>query len=63
MDRNKCSDGKLRTYVKFKTVYGRENYLSLKVLKSLITVKLNSAIMHKQCKFSVDLCNQQSVKI
>ena len=28
LDRNKCSDGKLRTYVKFKTVYGRENYLS-----------------------------------
>jgi hypothetical protein len=25
LDRNKCSDGKLRTYVKFKTVYGREN--------------------------------------
>ena len=30
--RNKCSDGKLRTYVKFKTVYGRENYLSLMFL-------------------------------
>ena len=29
LDRNNCSDGKLRTYVKFKTVYGRENYLSL----------------------------------
>ena len=27
LDRNKCSDGKLRTCVKFKTVYGRENYL------------------------------------
>jgi hypothetical protein len=26
LDRNKCSDGKLRTYVKFKTVYGRESY-------------------------------------
>jgi hypothetical protein len=23
LDRNKCSDGKLRTYVKLKTVYGR----------------------------------------
>jgi hypothetical protein len=32
LDRNKCSDGKLRTYVKFKTVYGRENYLSLMFL-------------------------------
>jgi hypothetical protein len=32
LDRNKCSDGKLRTYVKFKTVYGRENYLSLMLL-------------------------------
>ena len=31
LDRNKCSDGKLRTYVKFKTVYGRENYLSLHI--------------------------------
>ena len=30
LDRNKCSDGKLRTYVK--TVYGRENYLSLMFL-------------------------------
>jgi hypothetical protein len=29
---NKCYDGKLRTYVKFKTVYGRENYLSLMFL-------------------------------
>ena len=32
LDRNKCSDGKLRTYVKFKAVYGRENYLSLMFL-------------------------------
>jgi hypothetical protein len=32
LDRNKCSDGKLRTCVKFKTVYGRENYLSLMFL-------------------------------
>ena len=32
LDRNKCSDGKLRTYVNFKTVYGRENYLSLMFL-------------------------------
>jgi hypothetical protein len=32
LDRNKCYDGKLRTYVKFKTVYGRENYLSLMFL-------------------------------
>jgi hypothetical protein len=32
LDRNKCSDDKLRTYVKFKTVYGRENYLSLMFL-------------------------------
>ena len=32
LDRNKCSDGKLRTYVKFKTVYGREIYLSLMFL-------------------------------
>jgi hypothetical protein len=32
LDRNKCSDGKLRTYVKFKIVYGRENYLSLMFL-------------------------------
>ena len=32
LDRNKCADGKLRTYVKFKTVYGRENYISLMFL-------------------------------
>jgi hypothetical protein len=25
LDRNTCSDGNLRTYVKFKTVYGGEN--------------------------------------
>jgi hypothetical protein len=32
LDRNKCSDGKLRTYVNFKTVYGRANDLSLMFL-------------------------------
>ena len=35
LDRNKCFDGKLRTNVKFKTVYGRENYLSLMFLLNL----------------------------
>ena len=44
LDRNKCSDGKLRTYVKFKTVYGRENYLSLMFLlnSELLQVILSS---------------------
>jgi hypothetical protein len=28
LDRNKCSDGKLRTYGQFKTVYGREHFAS-----------------------------------
>jgi hypothetical protein len=44
LDRNKCSDGKLRTYVKFKTVYGRENYLSLMFIlnSELLTVILSS---------------------
>jgi hypothetical protein len=32
LGKNKCSDGKLRTYVKIKTVYGRENCLSLMFL-------------------------------
>jgi hypothetical protein len=40
--RNKCSDGKLRTYVKFKTVYGRENYLSLMFWRNLTKFRIPS---------------------
>jgi hypothetical protein len=49
LDRNKCSDGKLRTYVKIKTVYGRKNYLSLMFIPeffsyvALLFLKLFSA--------------------
>jgi hypothetical protein len=32
LNRNKSYDGKLKTYAKFKTFYGRENYLSLRFL-------------------------------
>jgi hypothetical protein len=44
LDRNKCSYGKLRTYVKFITVYERENYLSLMFLldSELLEVILSS---------------------
>ena len=46
LNRNTCSDGKLRTYVKFKTVYGRENYLSLMFWRNLTKFRIPSHHLH-----------------
>jgi hypothetical protein len=46
LDRNKCFDGKLRTYVKFKTVYGREKYLSLMFWRNLTKFRIPSHHLH-----------------
>jgi hypothetical protein len=46
LDRKKCSDGKLRTYVKFKAVYGRENYLSFINHKNIFSILKFRKLIH-----------------